>query len=495
MTTKCPYRHISYASWRLKAFHRLAIEATTALPARRSFMTSSSCHFPRPNPNQKKRHGNPRRRRLQELSKLESLRAEISGLAKELKNKPQTAQSSSPSTPIEGKESISDLPIQPENILHTHARPSQLLPKSPIVARLEQRGSKIKPRANEQDDDRLKYNPWAQILASPVRMCVTTGARIPDKLLGQWGLVQHPETKGLWIMPVDLVKEELQRVSVKSMPAPSSETRDGMPEHDPLLLPPPPPPRSRFPGFFMTSNGEMTDAVAKMKRSQAGRLIPGRWKVPTGPLQRKSVYNFRKDMSDFYLARMRERVMTWLKKAKELRPVGEKVGSWTVLDTGMEAFGEEGLKESLRKLGDLEHVAWGAVFISRRAGGEDTDHPPSGETSAAEEDNLNLLSTSEVESTDESKFPEAPIAPGAHSESTKAFPELPNYVALPTIGSIVPVFDLTTLLTEEQLKDLRHHADIFQHPAIFYRPGEGAPIPMISWLWNLKLYMMKYGGP
>ncbi|KLJ07405.1 hypothetical protein EMPG_17135 [Blastomyces silverae] len=495
MTTRCPYRHISYASWRLKAFHRLAIEMTATLPARRSFMTSSSCHFPRPNPNQKKRHGNPRRRRIQELSKLESLRAEISGLANELKSNPQTAQSSSPATPIEGEESIPDLPIQPEDIPHTHARPSDFLPKSPIVVRLEQRGSKLKPRAGKQENDRLKYNPWAQILASSVRMCVATGARIPDRLLGDWGLVQHPETKRPWILPVDLVKEELRRVSAKSMPAPSSETRDDVPEDDPVPPPPPPPPRSRFPTFHMTNSAEMLDAISKMKGTQPGRLIPSNWKAPKGPLQKKSSYVFRKDMPDYYLARMRERAMAWLKRAKGLRLLGEELGDWTVLDTGMEDIGEEGLKESLQKLGDLEHVAWGAVFISRRAGREDTDNFPPREESAAEEDNPNIPSTSEVESTDESRSPEAPIAPEVRSESAKAFPELPNYVALPTIGSIVPVFDLTTLLTEEQLKDLHHHADIFQHPAIFYRPGERAPPSMISWLWNLKLYMMKYDRP
>ncbi|EQL38604.1 hypothetical protein BDFG_00172 [Blastomyces dermatitidis ATCC 26199] len=495
MTTRCPYCHISYASLRLKTFHRLAIEVTTTLPARRSFMTSSSYHFPKPNPNQKKRHGNPRRRRMQELSKLESLHAEISGLAKELKSKPQTAQSSSPSTPTEGEKSIPGLPIQPEDIPHTHAPPSQYLPKSPIVARLEQRGSKLKPRAGKQDIDRLKYNPWAQILASPVRMCVATGARIPDKLLGDWGLVQHPKTKRSWIMPVDLVKEELQRVSAKRMPATSSETRDGVPEEDAILPPPSPPPRYKFRTFHMTSSVEVLDAISKMKETQPGRLIPTNWKVPKGPLQRKPTYVFRRDMSDYYLARMRERVMAWLKKAKELRSLGEKSGDWTVLDTGIEAIGEEGLEENLRKLGDLEHVAWGAVLISRRAGTEDTDNSLPGEESAAEEDNPNIPSTSQVESTDESSRPEASIAPEAHSESAKVFPKLPNYVALPAIGSIVPVFDLTTLLTEDQLKDLRHHADIFQHPAILYRPGERAPSSMISWLWNLKLYMMKYDGP
>ncbi|OJD21889.1 hypothetical protein ACJ73_06769 [Blastomyces percursus] len=495
MTTRCPYGHISYASWRLKAFHRLAIEVSATLPARRSFMTSSSCHYPKPNPNQKKRYGNPRRRRMQELSKLESLRAEISGLAKELKSKPLAAQSSSPSTPTEGKESILDLPIQPEDVRHAHAPPSQFLPKSPIVTRLEQRRTRLKPRAGKQDIDRLKYNPWAQILASPVRMCVATGARIPDKLLGDWGLVQHPETKQPWILPVDLVKEELQRVSAKVIPAPSSETRNGIPEEDPVLPPPPPRPRSRFRSFHMMSSAEMLDAISKMKGTQPGRLIPSNWKVPKGRLQRKSTYVFRRDMPDYYLARMRERVMAWLKKAKELRPVGEKSGDWTVLDMGMEAIGEEGLKESLRKLGDLEHVAWGAVFISRRAGMEDTGNSPPGEESAAEEDNPNGPSTSEVVSADESMSPEAPIAPEAHSESTKAFLKLPNYIALPAICSIVPVFDLTTLLTEEQLKDLRHHADIFRHPAIFYRPGERAPASMISWLWNLKIYMMKYDRP
>ncbi|PGH31366.1 hypothetical protein GX50_05846 [[Emmonsia] crescens] len=492
MTTKCPYRHISYASWRLKTFHRLALEATNNIPTRwssRNFTTSSSFQFPRPNPNQKKRHGNTRRQITQELSKLDSLRTEISGLAQELKSKPPTTQSSDTLTTGEAQESIPELSTQPEDILYSHARLSQSLPKSSIVTRLEQRANKLKPRAGKEDIDRLKYNPWAQILASPVRMCAATGARIPEKLLGDWGLVQHPETRRLWLMPVDLVKEELQRVSMKIIPAPS-ETCDDVPEED--SIPPPQPPRSSFPSFYMTNNAELLDAISNLKGSQPGRLISNNWKAPKGPLPRKTHYVFRGDMSIYFLARMRERVLAWLKKAKGLRLLGEKLGDWTVLDTGTETIGEEGLRESLRKLGDLEHAAWGAVFISKRAGGEGAVNPPPAKESAVGEDSPQISSTSDVGSTDESTSPDPPSTLEAHSESASASSALPKYVTLPTTGSIVPVFDLTELLTEEQLEILRQHADIFQHPAVFYRPGDRAPVSMISWLWNLKIYMMKY---
>ncbi|EDN07792.1 predicted protein [Histoplasma mississippiense (nom. inval.)] len=212
-------------------------------------MTGSGCQFPKPNPNQKKRRGNTRRLRIEELSKLEALRTELSVLAEELKSKPQVTQSPGASIPSERENSISNLSRQPEDIPETHTRFSNFLPKSPIVTRLEQRAQKLKQRANEQDIDRLKYNPWAQLLASPVRMCAATGARVPEKLLGSWGLVQHPETQNLWLMPVDLVKEELQRVSLKNV----SEVDPGLPS---------PPPRSSFPNFYMTNDEELLGAFA-----------------------------------------------------------------------------------------------------------------------------------------------------------------------------------------------------------------------------------------
>ncbi|EER44622.1 conserved hypothetical protein [Histoplasma capsulatum H143] len=487
MTARCPYCHVSYASWRLKAFHLLAVEVTASLPAQRSFMTSSGCQFPKPNPNQKKRRGNTRRQRIQELSKLETLRTELSVLAEELKSKPQATQSPGASIPSERENSISNLSRQPEDIPETHTRFSNFLPKSPIVTRLEQRAQKLKQRANEQDIDRLKYNPWAQLLASPVRMCAATGARVPEKLLGSWGLVQHPETQNLWLMPVDLVKEELQRVSLKSVPA-ASESFDDVFEVDPGL--PSPPPRSSFPSFYMTNDEELLGAISKMKWSQPGRLISNNWKVPKGPLPRKMPYVFRKDMPEFFLARLRERVFAWLKKAKRLRPLGEISGCWTVLDTRTDIIGEEGLGESLRKLGGLEHAAWGAVLILRRAGGVNGLKSSSGEGSVVGEDIPKIPSTSIAGPTDESMFPNSSNVLGVHSESGQTSPELPRYIALPATGSLVPVFDLTTLLTKEQVETLRHHADIFQHPAVFYRPGQRATVSIISWLWKLKIYMM-----
>ncbi|OAX79755.1 hypothetical protein ACJ72_05920 [Emergomyces africanus] len=463
-------------------FIRIMAAENLSSPGRRSYLQSSFAT----------QHGNPRRQRMQELSKLGNLRTDISGLVEELKSQAPTAQSPHAFPPNKGEESILELSTQPEDV-HSHSRLSQSLPKSPIVTRLERRANKLKPRANQQDMDRLKYNPWAQLLASPVRMCTATGARIPEKLLGNWGLVQHPETQGLWLMPVDLVKEELQRASVNSAPS-LSEACDDVPEEHSVPPPPssPPAPRSSFPSFYMTNSAELLDTISSMKVSLQGRLVPSKWKSPKGPLPRKMNFVFRRDMAVFFLARMRERVLLWLKKAKGLRPLGEQLGDWTVLDTGTQAIGEGVLRESLQKLGDLEHAAWGAVFISRRAGGEGAVSPPLGGKSAGGKDSSQISSTSEAESTDESTSADPTITLEPRSESTNTSPELPKFIDLPATGSIVPVFDLTTLLTGEQLETLRQYADIFQHPAVFYRPGDRAPVSMISWLWSLKIYMMKY---
>lgn len=47
----------------------------------------------------------------------------------------------------------------------------------------------------------MKRNPYAQLLAEPVRQCHVTRARLPKPFLQGFGLVTHPKTQELWWMP------------------------------------------------------------------------------------------------------------------------------------------------------------------------------------------------------------------------------------------------------------------------------------------------------
>ncbi|KGQ01978.1 hypothetical protein PAAG_11151 [Paracoccidioides lutzii Pb01] len=485
MSSICPYCHVSYVSWRLKTFRRQALEAAAgpfAPFSSRSFTTSSSFQFPKPNPNQKKRRGNPKRERIQELDMLDRLHTQISGFVEELKNKPQTVESSE-ATAHNEQESAPGQPTRLKDIPPLRARPSQSLPKSPIVTRLAQRGTKSKSRATKLDIDRLKYNPWAQILASPVRMCVATGARIPEKLMGDWGLVQHPETCAFWLTPVDLFRTEFKQASAKRIPAPPAERDEGA-EGDSV-------PHHNVPSFHMTNTVELIDAVVKLKGERLPRLVPSNWKVPRGTLSRNAKYVFRKDLPVFVLDRTREVVLRWLKKTKALQLAGEISGDLTVLDVGTEAIGKDSLQESLRKLGGLEHAAWGAVFISRSTREQGKNTGTQGEEQARGGDDISPSTSLAADPRNKSTLANSSIIPESDSESASVSDSLPKYITLPSTGSMVPVFDLTMLLTEEQLDALCQHAEVFRNPAVFYRPGSRAPVSMISWLWRLKLYMLR----
>ncbi|KAK2788104.1 hypothetical protein FQN52_006941 [Onygenales sp. PD_12] len=534
MTPQCPYRHISYASWRLRAFRRLLSETPS-----RSFTTTSSLQFPPPNPNQKKRQGNnPKRQREKELERIGGLLSEISGLFGNSKTPPsaesdtstsvkqdeQEAARESPepqsrpppspeqndtpvkiSRPQSAEELHSDIstlleqlgtlvpsesdvtaptqdgdvaqkipPSHLESMLHlqlndmlqkssqsesqsqSQPRLSDSLPKSPLVSRLEQRSSRKKARGTKDELERLKHNPWAQALASPMRMCSATSVRIPRLFLQQWGLVQHPTTGALWLMPVKLVQQELQKAAAKSIPPTKDDGEDALPI----------PARSSFPGLCIANSIGLLERMNAVKQKLlTARLIPAQWKAPAGPIPQKATLVWRQDMPAFVLRHMRDMAVGEVKKIKELEPAGRAEGDWTVLE--MESVNEDALRESLAVVKDLENANCGAVIVLRR------DEP----TSTPETD---------PETTASTNLPNAESG----SQSPGHLPQLPEYLDLPQ-GSKVPVYDLTRLLTREQIEALREYGDIFNKPALFCRPGTRAPNPLIFSLFNLHSFMQE----
>ena len=59
-------------------------------------------------------------------------------------------------------------------------------------------------------------------------------------------------------------------------------------------------------------------------------------------------------------------------------------------------------------------------------------------------------------------------------------------VALTQTGSKVPVFDLSVLLSESDIKKLRESHGQFQHTALFFRPEEQLGIDAMISLWKIK---------
>ncbi|KUI71322.1 hypothetical protein VM1G_06743 [Cytospora mali] len=69
---------------------------------------------------------------------------------------------------------------------------------------------------------KLYQNPFAQMLAKPVRSCYVTRTRLPGAFLQNFGLVRHPETDDIWWVP-DTVTQSKKSVPEKSAEAPGSQ--------------------------------------------------------------------------------------------------------------------------------------------------------------------------------------------------------------------------------------------------------------------------------
>ncbi|OTB02602.1 hypothetical protein M426DRAFT_322523 [Hypoxylon sp. CI-4A] len=89
------------------------------------------------------------------------------------------------------------------------------LPLSPVMdptfweATRRHQGPKPKPgKAQNSVERQLRANPFAKALATPVRMCSVTRARLPSFFLQDFNVVAHPETNKPWLIPHSIIPEE-----------------------------------------------------------------------------------------------------------------------------------------------------------------------------------------------------------------------------------------------------------------------------------------------
>ncbi|GLI76931.1 hypothetical protein PoHVEF18_005209 [Penicillium ochrochloron] len=329
--------------------------------------------------------------------------------------------------------------------------PSKRLPQSPLVT--SPRSSPIKDRKRlptPDDTFELKKNPWAVALASPVRMCSVTGARIPRDLLGEWGLVRKPDTENSYLLPVDLIKDSLEA---------RKETESSVPEKAPYLDPATISAdtpltakaiRNEKPGqqllLRMLNSLHLLKGLAKPLSKNAGkrpaisRLLPFRWKHPLGPITsrvEKSIL-WRPDMAEYVLQQKRTDVVKKLEKARwRYARLDIPGGVWNVLN--IQESSNAGLVDALERLGSFDRMASGAVIL---------------------------------------------LTPSGNGGSW------PETVFNPSTQSQVPVFDLTTLLSESDLAKLREaEAPHFRNAALFFRPDNHLGVETILALWKLQRFM------
>jgi hypothetical protein len=99
----------------------------------------------------------------------------------------------------------SELPSHDATEAATQLKPSTGLPVSPLVQALERKNTRKLPFKGGEEEE-LADNPWAKMLASPMRLCSATGVRLPRDLLVPWGLVKNPATAEVYFMPTKLAE-------------------------------------------------------------------------------------------------------------------------------------------------------------------------------------------------------------------------------------------------------------------------------------------------
>ena len=99
----------------------------------------------------------------------------------------------------------SKTPVDDDKEAPPRTKISDHLPVSPLVKAMERtKARKLSPKGKEEEE--LANNPWANMLASPVRLCAATGVRLPRDLMVSWGLVKNPATEGVYFVPAELAE-------------------------------------------------------------------------------------------------------------------------------------------------------------------------------------------------------------------------------------------------------------------------------------------------
>ncbi|CAI7605282.1 unnamed protein product [Penicillium crustosum] len=330
--------------------------------------------------------------------------------------------------------------------------PSQRLPQSPLLTRPRsgiEKNRKRRPTTQEEAD--LLKNPWAVMLASPARMCSVTAARLPSALMGTWGLVRQPNSDKLHMMPVGLLQDSLQ--SKPTIPG-QQESPDIENEGQEEDVSPIPTSLDKQTGRQLVLRiAEILPLIQSIsaplskkggKRPPIMRLLPFRWKHPQGPVtaheEKRIIWS--KDTPEFMLRGMRDVVVKKLDAVLEkYKRVGTPNGVWRALD--LPEYSDAALKEALGSLERFGRMECGGVL---------------------------LLGSKDY------------AVAGHKSQSSGSL----DSVALTQTGSKVPVFDLSVLLSESDIKKLRESHGQFQHTALFFRPEEQLGIDAMISLWKIK---------
>ncbi|KAI1920648.1 hypothetical protein LOZ65_003999 [Ophidiomyces ophidiicola] len=330
--------------------------------------------------------------------------------------------------------------------------------QSPVLRRKRAREKLHEKLPRKTDFDPLSRNPWARALASPVRMCSATHARLPKELLSCYGLVEHPQSEEPWMMPIDFLRDEMNSMALKVEQTTEVEKHsieevniegnestvnqvpdDGTPADDPVQ---PKKKTSRFLKIRLANNTVLLSKLSKGKNVHVTRsLLPHRWKTPRGPLTNKDHEKvvWREDLPEFVLTHLRKSVIRAIKNCCNIG----RDHRWSPLDLDPKSTLADGLTSALEKLGELKNMKCSAVLLLQ-------------------------------------------ASPENGNEDVSPVQEL---IDLPLHGTQIPLFNLPRLFSRDNLLELREHHDLFSRDAVLLRPSGNSTVQTILGLWKLQLYL------
>lgn len=341
-------------------------------------------------------------------------------------------------------------------------RPSQLLPRSPLITHPRPGADKRRKRRPLPEElDALQTNPWAVALASPVRMCSVTGTRLPRAFLNDYELVERSNSDKLWFLPTSLVRDELRKSQSTTRLA-QFQNRTGRTATEagddrrssittvraktlriaarlPLL--------KKITEFLASSNGK--------KKSSVSRIVPTRWKYPLGPITRDVEVKmiWREDMADLTLRAMRRDAVKKLESVCSRFDEASRTSNDPLLPLEVEEYSGEGISRACTALKDLDRLECGAVLV--------IDFPER-----------------QISSTEGDR-------PSDHILKST----LPDLVTLAGKSSKVPIFDLTALLAKDDLTRVKQYLPQPEVNAFFLRPQDAVDVEATLSLWKLRNFV------
>ncbi|KIX10269.1 uncharacterized protein Z518_01351 [Rhinocladiella mackenziei CBS 650.93] len=218
MSLQCPYRHVSYATWRLRVLQTLC-QSSESQPQR-----NPATHVGKKATGQKQtysisNHSNGKNKNKESNSEVAEApkSSAISAEASEDNSVSQRVESFNPYRPA-GRQKIKDLIEDLKNVspkVEKESKDSTLdsledripIPKSPIFNLVENAAKRRgiqKEQPTDQELGQLANNPWAVMLSSPLRSCQGSGARLPMDLMINFDLVTNPNDGKEYLMPAEL---------------------------------------------------------------------------------------------------------------------------------------------------------------------------------------------------------------------------------------------------------------------------------------------------